>query len=248
MIKIVSSFDWSLADTPVELIKYSSRGLIGRDFVKIASRTNAEVAEFLRKNRPMEKGAVYIHAIALGASETYGPNRNGDGFSRYWCQKNHHTFVKLARFYRSHKNKDPSKSYGIIKKSFFNPEMDRIELIVCLFGNEKIASKYGGLVADKELDLLESGKDIPVSMACYVQYDVCSSCHNRARNRREYCLGVDEGGHCKHGGLRHNMGKPCEDGHILHADNPNPQWFDLSHVLKPADRTAYAFLIESSDK
>ena len=30
-----------------------------------------------------------------------------------------------------------------------------------------------------------------------------------------------------------------EDGHVLHADNPNPTFFDISHVFRPADRIAY---------
>jgi len=30
-----------------------------------------------------------------------------------------------------------------------------------------------------------------------------------------------------------------EDGHVLHADNPNPSFFDISHVFRPADRIAY---------
>lgn len=243
MIKIVTSFDWSLTEKTAEIIKISKKGLVGKDYRDFVKRSSEEI---VWKNRRyvLEPGEVLIHAIALGTTETYGPNRNGDGFRRYWCRRCHPTFVKFARFYRSHTNKDPRKSYGIIKNSYFNEKMDRIELVISLFGNEKIASKYGGLVADKELDLLMSGKDIPVSMACYVDYDICSSCGNKARNKSEYCLGINEGGLCKHGGLKNNIGKPCEDGHILHADNPNPVWFDLSHVFKPADRTAYAFLIK----
>jgi len=246
MIKIVTSFDWALNEKVAEAIKISKKGLVGKDYYDLIKRSNEEVA-WLHRRYVLEPGEVLVHAIALGTTETYGPNRNGDGFRRIWCIKNHHTFVKNARFYRSHINKDPKKSYGIIKASYFNKKMDRIELVISLFGNKQMAEKYGGLVADKELDLLNSGKDIPVSMACYVDYDVCSSCGNKATSRQEYCLGVHEGGFCKHGGLKHNIAKPCEDGHILHADNPNPIWFDLSHVFKPADRTAYAFLVKKSN-
>jgi hypothetical protein len=35
------------------------------------------------------------------------------------------------------------------------------------------------------------------------------------------------------------MGRVLEDGHVLHADNPNPTFFDISHVFRPADRIAY---------
>ena len=50
---------------------------------------------------------------------------------------------------------------------------------------------------------------------------------------------MENGGRCKSGGLRHNLGRVLEDGHILHADNPNPTFFDISHVFRPADRIAY---------
>lgn len=242
MIKIVTSFDWSFNEKIASIVPISRKGLAGKDYKDFVKRSDERLAYYY-KNYRLEPGEVLVHAIALGTTETYGPNRNGDGFCRYWCRRCHDTFVKCARFYRSHVNKDPKKSYGIIKKSYFNEKMDRIELIISLFGTEKRARAYGGLVANKELDLLMSGKDIPVSMACYVDYDICSSCGHKSRSRDEYCLGVDEGGFCKHGGLKHNISKACEDGHILHADNPNPKWFDLSLVFKPADRTAYAFLI-----
>jgi hypothetical protein len=243
MIKIVTSFDYNFSEKIGEVVPISRRGLIGCDYRKVVKRSCEKLAWNLR-NYKLEPGEVLVHAIALGTTETYGPNRNGDGFRRYWCKKCHDSFVKNAYFYRSHVNKDPKKSYGIIKKSFFNEEMDRIELLISLNGTKALAEKRGGLVADKELDKLESGKDLPISMACYVEYDVCSSCKNKATSRDEYCLGVHEGGLCKHGGLKRNIGRPCDDGHILHADNPNPKWFDISHVFKPADRTAYAILIE----
>jgi hypothetical protein len=44
---------------------------------------------------------------------------------------------------------------------------------------------------------------------------------------------------CKAGGLKHNLGRVLDNGHILHADNPNPTFFDISHVFRPADRIAY---------
>lgn len=74
---------------------------------------------------------------------------------------------------------------------------------------------------------------------CRVGYDTCSGCGNRARSRDEYCTGVSEGGTCKYGGLKSRITKVAEDGHVLHADNPHPTFFDISHVFRPADRTAY---------
>jgi hypothetical protein len=75
-----------------------------------------------------------------------------------------------------------------------------------------------------------------------VGYDLCSYCGNKAPNVKDYCTGTYEGGHCKAGGLKHNIGSLIEidNGiHHLHADNPHPSFFDISHVTRPADRIAY---------
>jgi hypothetical protein len=76
-------------------------------------------------------------------------------------------------------------------------------------------------------------------MACKIPFDICSACGNKARTRAEYCDSIENGGHCKAGGLKHNMGRVLEDGHILHADNIKCAFFDISHVFRPADRIAY---------
>ncbi len=70
---------------------------------------------------------------------------------------------------------------------------------------------------------------------CTLPYDECNSCHNKARNKSEYC---DET-MCKYGGLKKNLGKVFDDGFYLCADNPHPKFFDISHVFRPADRIAY---------
>jgi hypothetical protein len=79
-------------------------------------------------------------------------------------------------------------------------------------------------------------------MACKVAYDVCSYCGNKAPTVDDYCRGTYQGGMCKAGGLKDNIGALVEvDGglHQLHADNPHPSFFDISHVIRPADRIAY---------
>jgi hypothetical protein len=177
--------------------------------------------------------------IAIGATEDYGPNRNGDGFTRDCCRNYHQTFEKFARFYRDHANKNPAKSFGIVKASAYHEPMKRIELVVALNGSKEAADRNGGLIADKELEKLANDKEIAVSMACKIPFDKCSSCGNTAKTRAEYCDSIEGGGHCKAGGLKHNMGRVLEDGHVLHADNPNPTFFDISHVFRPADRIAY---------
>jgi len=113
--------------------------------------------------------------------------------------------------------------------------MRRIELLVALNSTKAAADRNGGLIADEEMEKLARGEDIPVSMACRVSHDVCSSCGNKAKNRSEYC-GPEM---CKHGGCKDNLAKTFDDGHTLCVFNPDPNFFDISKVWRPADRIAY---------
>lgn len=238
MIKVIQPHAQDFSEPVATLIKISSRGIIGADKQELVKRAGAEFAHKL-ENIKFAKDEVPVHMIAIGATEDYGPNRNGDGFTRDCCQNYHPTFEKFARFYRDHANKNPAKSFGIVKASAYHEPMKRIELVVAFNGSKEAAERNGGLLADKELEKLADDKEIAVSMACKIPFDKCSSCGNSAKTRAEYCDAVESGGHCKAGGLKHNMGRVLEDGHVLHADNPNPTFFDISHVFRPADRIAY---------
>ena len=240
MIKVISPGSQDFSEPVASLIKISSRGLLGQDKADLVKRAGAEFADKLMRIK-FAKDEIPVHMIAIGATEDYGPNRNADGFTRDCCKNYHHTFEKYARFYRDHANKNPAKSYGIVKASAYHEPMKRIELIVALNGSKEAAERNGGLVADKEMEKLAQGDDIGVSMACKIPFDVCSGCGNKARTRAEYCEAPEDGGMCKAGGLKRNLGRVLQDGHILHADNPNPTFFDISHVFRPADRIAYIF-------
>jgi hypothetical protein len=234
MVKIVDPRGWNFDRNIVVEVPVSSRGLRGADrsgFLKIASHVFVDAID----NMQIKKGEHPVHVITVGATEAWGPNRNGDGFKEAHCKKHHRTFEKFARWYRNHKNKDPAKSYGRIEKSAYSQNMRRIELLCMLNSTKEAAERNGGLVADTEMEKLARGDDLAVSMACRVPYDVCSSCQNKARTREEYCTSDM----CKYGGCRSNLTKVASDGHILHVDNPNPTFFDNSHVIRPADRTAY---------
>tara|TARA_B100000700_G_scaffold316021_1_gene404873 strand:+ start:2178 stop:3623 length:1446 start_codon:yes stop_codon:yes gene_type:complete len=234
MLKIITPSSWQYDEPIAQLVKVSSRGLQGADLSLFIKRAGHRFADKLQDIK-LEPGEVPVHLIAIGSTEYYGPNRNGDGFKEASCKKYHDTFVKSARWYRNHKNKNPEKSFGIVKASHYNPEMKRIELLVTLNSTKEAADRNGGLVADEEMQKLANGDDIAVSMACRVPFDVCSGCGNKARNRNEYC----DGALCKYGGLTTKIGTVLEDGHILHADNPDPTFFDISKVFRPADRIAY---------
>lgn len=238
MIKVIQPHSQDFSEPVAALIKVSNSGIIGQDKRDFVKRAGAEFAEKVQHIK-FAKDEVPVHLIAIGATEDYGPNRNGDGFTRDCCRKYHGTFEKFARFYRDHANKNPAKSFGIVKASYYNEPMRRIELICALNGSKEAADRNGGLLADKEIEKLASGKDIPVSMACKIPFDKCSACSNKARTRAEYCDSIENGGHCKAGGLKHNLGRVQADGHVLHADNPDPTFFDISHVFRPADRIAY---------
>ena len=235
MIKIIAPNSQNFGDSVSSLIKLSSKGLVGSDLSSFVKRAGDEAAHLL-KGIEFKPGEQPIHMIAIGATEAYGPNRNGDGFKEATCRKYHDTFIKHARWYRNHKNKDPQQSYGLVKASMFNEKMKRVELIVALNATKEAAARNKGLVADKEMQKIASGDDNwGVSMACKVAHDVCSGCGNKARNRDEYCT-EDM---CKYGGCKSNLTKVAEDGHVLHVDNPNPTWFDISDVYRPADRIAW---------
>lgn len=234
MIKIINPGSWNFGEEPVCHIKAASSGLRGDDLRAFVKRAGHYLAnEFKKLN--FAPGEIPIHMIALGSTEFLGPNRNGDGFKEASCIKFHNTFEKFARFYRDHNNKDPKKSYGVVKRAFYNPDMHRVELIVGLNGTKEAADRNNGLVADKERDKLESGRDLGVSMSCKVAHDTCSWCGNKAKTRKDYC----DSSTCEAGGLKSHMGEILKCGHHLHADNPEPVFFDISHVVRPADRTAY---------
>ena len=104
MIKYVSPSGWEW-DRPVMVpVPISSRGLIGndrREFMKLAGHMFIDEVDRTK----FADDEVPVHMIALGASEAYGPNRNGDGFKEATCKEYHDTFVKFAKFFRNHKNK-----------------------------------------------------------------------------------------------------------------------------------------------
>jgi len=239
VIKFTSPFGWDFAESPSSLIKLSSRGLIGNDRADFIKRASTSFLSEL-DNLQIAEDEVPVHLIALGATEMYGPNRNGDGFKVAACRTYHPTFTKFAKFYRNHRNKpaEGHPNYGQVKLSAFNEDMGRVELIVLLNASEKAAKRNGGLLADVELEKLANGEDLSVSMAARVPLDVCSYCKNSAKTRAEYC-GPEK---CAAGGCRDKLAqlvRVAGDLHHLHVDNPDPTWFDISRVYRPADRIAY---------
>jgi hypothetical protein len=129
----------------------------------------------------------------------------------------HKTFLQAHR-YRHHVNKDPSKSYGGIVLSVYNPTMHRVEVIV---RHDREKAKQVG--AEEIICDLDEGKPRQISMGCKVPFDVCTKCGHISRTPRDYC---------EH--LRLGMGSINADGSINGAVNFFPRFFDLSDVFVPA--------------
>jgi hypothetical protein len=236
MLKLIPPGSYDFGGEPmVQLVKVSSRGIIGDDRQQLLKRASESITHKLGSLR-LQPGEVPVHIIALGTTETVGPNRNGDGFRNDICERYHDTFTKHARYFRNHRNNDVRKSYGIPKLSAFNAPMGRIELIAVLNATKEAADRNGGLIADIEIEKLARGDDVPTSMGCRVSNDECSGCGHKARYRSEYC---DASICTKYGGLKHNLSRTYADGHTLHADNPDPDFFDISSVCRNADRISF---------
>lgn len=199
----------------------------------------SEALDYIKNVSP-EPGKTHLLLLAMGAEETYGPNRNGDGFSEYpvpargkeatargerwWVApgqeltQTYRTFESNpARAFRHHQNKDPDKASGYVKRAFWNPRMHRVELLTVI-DNEKDA---------EWVERVEQGEFPAVSMGCRIKYDVCSRCGNKAPSRAEYC---------KHA-LAMNQVNP--DGTKNFVYNPDSDFFDISRVFRPADRIGY---------
>lgn len=186
---------------------------------QVKSASAAFMKQAIEQHRPDDRHFM-MHLIAMGAYDRYGQNRNGDAFTRDELKKAHTTFVDDAHFYREHLNTDPEKyGMGRVKASAYNPEMDWVELLV--WGDrEKAAAEY---------EMAKAGKEMSYSMSCRVKGDICSCCNNFARRTSDYC---------DHAKYAMNQFVPEFEKYAF-VYNPNPRFFDISRVAKPADRIAH---------
>lgn len=200
--------------------------LVDGDSRNIKKASSSVVSrEMLEACKP-DKDHFLIHLVALGDAERYGPNRNADAFSKKACEERHDTFVTNGSFYREHRHHNKEESIGIVKASAYNEEMGRIELAI--WGNKKKASE--------EWDLAKEGKPLSFSMSCSVKYDVCNACGHKAKSDNDRCE------HIKYARNQYI------DGHKKYAFmwNPDPVFFDISRVKKPADRIAHHIFIDAN--
>lgn len=191
---------------------------------KFASRETGELVQrFVKESQP-KPGHEYFLSTSLGAFEAWGSNNNGDAFYEEDLVKEsedvgYKSFVKHARVYEHHRNKDPQKAIGKIVLATYNPRMRRVELI----------RELDRVKAAQWIGMWHENGSMPTSMGCKVAYDVCSWCNHRAKTPADYCE------HAKTA-----MKKIASNGHRFHVRNPDPRFFDDSCVIVPADKTAGA--------
>lgn len=183
-----------------------------------AAASSAFSEKLLRQHMP-DDDHFGVHLIAMGASENYGFNKNGDHWARPDLKARHDTFVKCGHFFVEHRNRDPKLAIGKIAASGYNDEMDRVELVV--HGCKKKAAEQHARA--------KRGEALAFSMSARVPHDVCSCCENHAKSARFYCT---------HLATRMTQFVP-EFQKFAFALNPQPTFFDISEVRNPADRIAW---------
>jgi hypothetical protein len=140
----------------------------------------------------------YVLVNALGASEYYGSNVNGDAFPEAslihrpddWAHNPVVDKVKAktwaygfptfydAHPFAHHRNKDPNLAFGEVELACWNPHMKRVELVTRLDHDK--CHKFGGTGV---WDRLKVGGYPDVSMGSKVPFDTCSICLDWDRYR-----------------------------------------------------------------
>ena len=152
-----------------------------------------DVARYISNLTP-RRDAQYVLVNAMGATEWYGSNVNGDSFpeaslihrpdnwtgnplidriaGKNWTY-GYPTFYN-AHAFAHHRNKDAAQAFGDVELSAWNPAMKRVELVVRV--DQDKCQRFGGTgVWDK----LRAGSYPDVSMGTRVPYDTCSICLDR---------------------------------------------------------------------
>ena len=227
----IITFDTHFAtgEPTVQLVStWGRNGQLLREHTSLEKRAAHSPAEDYIRTVAPEPGKSIVLVIGLGDHETYGANRNGDGFPSEPVRgkiaadevlTKHYKSYEKAHVFEHHVNNNPSKAIGRVKKAFWNPYMRRVELIED-FDHKK---------APRLLEKIAAGEYGAKSMGCRIKYDVCTKCGNKAKTRADYC-------DC----LRYGMNEVDPHTGVKNAAlNPSPDFFDSSWVLRPADRTGF---------
>jgi hypothetical protein len=201
------SWTWIDTDSRYSLSKVASRGTY------VPPSLAAKISE-IQGTLPHDKVAFYNRA--LGSFESFGLNKNGDGFAEDWLKRNHDTFVKNAHYFKHHVNKDPALGRGRPVASAYNEKTAMVDLIIVADRDK----------CEEQIQALESGRRVPTSMGAKVAFDVCTICGHQAPNRSMYCE------HVKTAALEpYGMCRVLPDGRVCGVMNPDPKFFDISDVV-----------------
>jgi len=198
--------------------------------------TGDALRKYLSKlSKEDRKSNIYVLVNALGAGEYFGSNINSDYFP--WNALSHEgndygfkTFETFAHAYQHHKNKDPTRAFGVPVLSVLNHPMKRVELIVRL---NRVKAKEEQ--ADGIITRIEGGEFPDVSMGCKVPFDVCSICGQKSKTRFDYCQHMMPPAELR---SVYGPNKILPDGRRIYVINTQPKFFDISFVFIGADKTA----------
>ena len=185
--------------------------------IKSASRTPIP-EEVINQFLP-DKNHFLMHLTAMGATESYGWNRNVDGFKSAMLQRDHPTFVTDGHYFEEHNNRDPKLKRGDIKFSAYHPDLHRVELLV----HADIEK------AEEDYEMAKAGKALSYSMSVKVPGDRCNCCGHWAEKIAKHCSHIKE---------TPGLYLP-EFRKYAYVDNPSGKFFDISKVRNPADRIAH---------
>lgn len=252
LIKYSSPVDYELAGPYIVPVRLTRAGLGENDRKALEKTASPRFVSSIREAaEELQKAGQYpAFIVSHGGWETYGCNRNGDGFDRETNRGRHHTFVKSARLFRNHRNRPDQghPHYGDIRKSHYDEGTDRVELLAGYNRTKEAAERNGGKIADREIETLESGKLVPTSMGCKVAHDVCTHCGNRAKTRADYCTAET----CGAGGCKTKLGQVVKlaNGDVTQVGvlNPGCTWFDMSSVGTGADPQSFGVPLDYLSK
>lgn len=203
-------------------------------FEKTASaRLLPDVVRYIEGLRP-KADSQYVLVTAMGASEFYGSNINGDAFpeaslihapddwkgnplvdkikAQSWPY-GYPTFY-LAHPYAHHRNKDATRAFGEVELSVWHPNMKQVQLVTRV--DKDKCEKFGGT---QVWDKLKNGQFPDVSMGTKVPYDTCSICLDWDTYRKAQATFIP--GKDKHAGdavLRWHKQKPIRGVSITRKD------------------------------
>lgn len=132
--------------------------------------------EYLNYNIPYNDDFLYLDTWLASSVETFGANSNGDAFEADELEENHYTWLYRG-VYIDHDNDDKTKAIGIILGTHYDPESERVRIILA------IPRKQYPDICSK----IESGDLTDVSLGLFAKSAECSVCGNIATSPLNVC-------------------------------------------------------------